>query len=248
MAGWYAYTYRDLTFGKAALFKEEKNNILMFFKVGFPLLVANVTSSLIMSIDRQYVNILANNGTIEMADYGVYAFAYTMLALITTVIGAISVVLYPTIKNYSEEKLTSDYNKLIGIIACVTGACVAAYYPLVFIVEHWLQNYIDSLPIFRVILPGVILSGCVTMIMFNYYKAEQQHFKFFKISILILILSAIADVIAYNLTRTLFWISGVSVVVMAIWYLVAEYPIVKKRKINPWKNNIYIITLKIKKK
>ena len=163
-----------------------------------------------------------------------------MLSLITTVIDAISVVLYPTIKSYSQEKLTSDYNKLIGIIAVVTGFCMVSYYPLLFIVEHWLKGYCDSLPVFRVILPGVILSSCVTMVMFNYYKAERQHVKFFKISLIVLILSIIADILAYSITRELVWVSAGSVFVMGLWYLFAERHIVNTREINTAKNKLYI--------
>ena len=240
LAMWYTFTYRKLSFGKGNSIKQERSSIIEFFKIGMPLLVANLVTQLIMSFDSQFVSILVNFDKYTIEEYGIYSFAYSMLTLITTVISAISMVLYPTIKNYTNERLKSDYNKLIAIIAIVTSMCMMSYYPLRFIVEHWLEKYMDSLPIFRVILPGVILSSCVTMIMFNYYKTIGKHVMFFVISVIILVLSVVANLIAYITTKELVWISAASVIVMAIWYLSTEMFIVRKFKIKPYKNILFI--------
>lgn len=240
---WYVYTYRKLLFGVCNKLQTEWNNIKKFFIIGLPLMVANLVSSLILTIDKQFVNVLANHNIYTIAEFGVYSFAYTMLGVITTIISAISIVLYPTIKVFSKEKLKKEYNGLISIIAIVTSFCLLAYQPLCFIVNNWLSQYSDSLPIFRVILPGIILSSCVTMIMFNYYKALEQHVKFFVISVIILVSSLAADFIAYFTTSKMVAISVASVVVIFIWYIVVERILVKKWKINTLKNFIYIMLI-----
>jgi len=235
---WYVFTYRDITFGKTAAFKDERNNIVKFFKVGFPLLVANLVSSFILTIDRQFVSIL-----FDIETYASYAFAYNLLGLITTVIAAISVVLYPTIKVFNDEQLKNNYNRLNAIIAIVVSLCVGSYYPLKFIIENFLPNYVDSLPIFRVILPGLIISSCISMIMFNYYKALNKQTRYFVISVIILAISFLANLVAYLIFKTPLSISIASVIVMAIWYVVVEFTIVRKYKLNPVKNIIYILVV-----
>lgn len=237
---WYVFTYKDITFGKSFKIKNEYKHLFSLFKLGFPLLVANLVSSLILSVDRQFVSILFN-----IEEYATYAFAYNMLSLITTVISAISTVLYPTIKVYKEDQLKINYNKLITIISIVVSFCVGAYYPLKFVLENFLPNYLNSLPIFRIILPGLIISSCISMIMFNYYKSMNKQSKYFVISLIILCLSILANIISYCIFKTTISISIASVIIMILWYFIVEFTIIKKFKINTFKNIFYIFSIMI---
>ncbi len=232
---WYAFTYREILFGKSAKLKEEKKEILYFFKIGFPLLVANLVSGFILSIDRQFVSI-----AFDIETYASYAFAYSMLGLITVLTSAISIVLYPTIKTLGEDQLKNNYNRFNSIISIVVSLFAGAYYPLKFIVENFLPNYLDSLPIFRIILPGLIITSCISMIMFNYYKAINKQTRYFIISLMTLGLSFGANMIAYFAFKKTIAISIASVIVMAIWYFIVEYFIIKRYKLNPIKNILYI--------
>ena len=56
LALWYIFTYRDLTFGEQE--GSNKKEIWEFVKLGFPLLFANLSSTLILNIDRQFVSVL----------------------------------------------------------------------------------------------------------------------------------------------------------------------------------------------
>lgn len=240
VAIFYVIRYRDITFGKCNSLKMERRNILKFFAIGFPLMIASFAASVILTFDKQFVRFLVDFKAIIIDDFGIFAFAYTSLQVVLTVISAISTVLYPTIKNYSEDKLKNDYNKLIAIIAILTSFCLLVYQPLCFIVERFLPQYVDSLPILRAIIPSVIFTSCVTMIMFNYYKREGKNLKFFIISIIILGLAIGADYLAYYLSHELYWISQVSVMVLGIWYLVSDFFIAKRFRIKTFKNIIYI--------
>ena len=98
LAVWYIFTYKDITFGKTSSIKEQWKDVPGFIKVGFPLTVANLCSTLILSLDRQFVNLLFDTDT-----YAVYAFAYNMLALVTTAVSAVSTVLYPRLKRTQKK-------------------------------------------------------------------------------------------------------------------------------------------------
>lgn len=74
--------------------------IVHLIQIGFPLLFANLCSTLILTLDRQFVNVLFDNAT-----YAVYAFAYNMLSLVTVATSAISTVLYPTLKRVDLESI-----------------------------------------------------------------------------------------------------------------------------------------------
>ncbi len=235
---WYLIRYRDITFGKATSFKEEKSEILRFIKIGFPLVIATMVSNLILALDRQFVSVLFSK-----EEYAIYAFAYNMVTLITTAISAISTVLFPTIKTYSQERLKNDYRRLIAIIAIFVSFCLISYFPLEFIVNHWLDKYNSSLDYFKVLLPSLIFSSCVSMIMFNYYKALNKSFMYFIISCIILALSALFNLVGYLIFKNMICMSIASVITQIMWYIIAEIYFVKKWNITNIKNFIYIVVV-----
>ena len=232
---WYIITYRDIVFFKATSLNSEAKEIFNLFRIGLPLLIANLVSSFILTIDRQFVSVL-----FDIETYASYAFAYNLLSLITTVISAISTVLYPTIKTYDEKTLFLNYNKLISIISLVVGLSICVFFPLKFIIEKWLNNYIDSLLIFRVILPGLVLSSCISIIMFNYYKALKLQTKYFCICLFTLFVSFIANTVVYLIFKNTISISIASVFVMFFWYFLTEFFIIKKIHVNSFKNCVFI--------
>ena len=236
----YIFIYRKITFGKKIEQNQGKKDIFNFFKVGCPLLVANLCSTLILTIDRQFVNVL-----FDITTYGVYAFAYSMLSLITTAISAISVVLYPTLKQTNLEVLKKSYAKLVTIILCIVFGSLLIYFPLNIFIHHFLPKYNESLPIFKIIFPGLAVSSAITIIMHNYYKALGINFKFFVKSVIILVLSFIMNLVSFLIFRNTISISIASIITMIIWYIYIESYLIKHYKVS-WKSNfIYMILMMI---
>lgn len=235
---WYIWTYRGITFGKtdhpATVLKE----CLILFKIGFPLLVANLSQSLVLSIDRQFVNVLFDTNT-----YAVYAFAYNMLSLMTTTLSAISTVLFPILKKTNENDLRSFYAFLVEVVLILACFSLLLYFPLSVFVQWFLPKYAESIVIFRIIMPGLIMSSAVTLIMHNYYKVVGKEGVFFCISVLVLALSIVANVIAYSVFGTAKAISVASVFVLLIWYICSEAFFVRKYHVKWFKNFIYSILM-----
>ncbi len=233
----YMYIYRDITFGKSASFKDNKKELLNLVKIGFPLMIANLCFSFVLTIDRQFVNILFDNTT-----YAIYAFAYNMLNLITTTLSAISVVIYPILKRSSGESIKYTYSILIFIIMIIVFAGQSVYFPLEWFINWFLPKYSESLPIFRIILPGIAMSCSISIVMHNYYKTENKEVSFFVRSLIILIISTLANLIAYNIFKTTISISIASVIVMLLWYIIIEIYFIRKYKVKWVKNMLYMIS------
>ena len=235
---WYIITYKDLVFGEGIRLKTIRSDVKSLIIIGFPLLFANLCSTLILNLDRQFVNILFDNST-----YAVYAFAYNMLALVTVATSAVSTVLYPTLKRVSKEAMMGNYSKLIGtMLALVFGANIL-YFPLCIFIRWFLPKYSESLVIFRIIFPGLAITSAITVVMHNYYKALEENFKYFKKSIIILVLSAVANYLAYSCFKTTISISIASIVVMIFWYLFIEQFLINKTKSNRFKNLGYLLIM-----
>lgn len=235
---WYIISYRDVTFGKTK--NGGLKSITELIKIGTPLLIANLCSFLILSIDRQFVNFLFDTET-----YAVYAFAYNMLALLTTATSAISTVFYPTMKKSDESSLKKNYSLFVGIILVFVFACLLVYYPLYWFIGWFLPKYVQSLPIFRIILPGLAIQCAITIVMHNYYKAFGKNTEFFIKSLIVLIVSTGANFVAYHFCRNTYSISTASVVTLLFWYFLSEEMLVRKYSVKWEKNITYILIMSI---
>ncbi len=234
---WYIKTYKVISFTKGSI---SKKDILELVKVGFPLCLTNIISTLILSLDRQVVSIFFST-----MDYAIYAFAYSLLTLISTIVTSISVVLFSTFKQQSVNTLLQTYKRNVNIISIFVSFMAIVYFPLVIIIERFLPIYIPSLDIFRIIIPGMMISSSIIIVMHNYFKVLNHNVKFFVKSIVILITSLIANFLAYYVFGTMSSISYASVIIMIIWYLYVESYLYKIYRINSKLNIIYLIIMSI---
>lgn len=236
----YLAIYREIVFGESYSLSSTKKSVINFSKLGFPLLIANLCSTLILTLDRQFVNLLFPN-----SEYAVYAFAYNMLSLVTVATSAVSTVIYPILKRTTSETLEKNYSNLIGIMLVFVFGALSVYFPLSKFIVWFLPKYIDSLLVFRIIFPGLAVSSAVNVVMHNYYKTLGKNIIFFRKSIVTLLFSAAANGVAYYIFRTTISISIASIITMIIWYLYVEQFFVKNYGYNRWNNFMYLLAMMI---
>ena len=237
LAAWYIFTYRAIVFGRGITLRECWTEIIELVKLGFPLLVANLCSTLLLSLDRQFVSLLFTT-----EEYATYAFAYSMLSLITVATSSISTVIYPLFKRLDQEKLKNNFRIISAIVFIVVFCICLIYNPLVYFINWFLPKYSESLVIFRIILPGVALSAAITVVLHTYYKVLGHSFKYFVISLIALLISASFNVVAYLIFKTRESISIASIVSLLIWYIITSFSINKECKFSI-KNAIYILLM-----
>ena len=238
LAIWYIITYKDITFGQSNSFKEEKMNILGFFRVGVPLLLANLIGQLVFVADQQIVNIAFENDV-----YSTYAFAYNMISLITVATSAIAVVLYPTLRNMNKDSITTNYSRINSLLLVFVSICLVAYFPLDLIVRWFLPKYINSLDTFKIILPGVLISSSISVIKYNCYKTFNKIINYFVKSLIVLIISVAANIAVYFIFGTTTAISMVSIAVLIGWYIVVEMYFVREYKVKWFMNFTFMILI-----
>ena len=238
LLGWYLVSVNKITFGKAYPIKSEKSNIKYLFKIGFPLLLANLIGQLVFVADQQVVNIAFSNET-----YSTYAFAYNMINLITVATSAISVVFYPTIKSMDADAVTNNYSRINAYLLMFVALCLTAYFVMDVFVRAFLDKYVESLIIFRVILPGVMISSSISVIKYNCYKRFEAINNYFIKSVIILALSIAANVAVYLIFKNTISISIVSIFVLLVWYIIVEFYFVKRFNVKWKKNLLYLLSI-----
>jgi O-antigen/teichoic acid export membrane protein len=219
-------------------FKTSLVEIKDLIGLGVPLLLANLCSTLILSLDRQFVNVLFSN-----EEYAQYAFAYSMLSLITVATSAVSTVLYPVLKRTDDKHLKNQYDRMLSSVTVVVSVMIAAYFPLYLIIVWFLPKYSLAIAILRIIIPGIAVSSAITVVMHNYYKSFGINKVFFRKSIIILLISAAANFVAYSIWGSMEAISYASVVVIVIWYCYANSGLSNYCKSKLIKNLLYIIAV-----
>ena len=234
----YLCIYKEIVLGDYMSLRETRLSLIQLMKVGFPLIFANLCATLILSIDRQFVNLLFTN-----EEYAIYAFAYNLLSVVTVATSAVSTVLYPVLKRTTNDTLQSNFDNLVGLILVFVFGMLILYFPLCWFIPWFLPKYENSLIIFRIIFPGLAISSSITVVMHNYYKTLGDNIIYFKKSLIVLAISAVANIIAYYAFRSTEAISIASIITMVFWYLFIENYFVNKFGYNRKKNLFYMIII-----
>lgn len=236
LSAWYVITYKEFNFGGNEIKPSEDQSYRKILMLGFPLLVSNMAGSIFLNLDRQFVSILFCK-----EDYAIYAFAYNMLTLISTITSAVSLIIFPQLKKHS-IRIDNSLSRFMGIFSIFLSFCLISYYPLCWVVARFLPNYIGSLEVFRIVLPGLVLSSAVTVIVANFYKLEGEVKRFFWITISAIVLSIVLNYAAYRIFGTYQSISWVSLLALLYWYGVSMAFFIRKYRIRFWKNLCYVLT------
>jgi O-antigen/teichoic acid export membrane protein len=228
-----------------ALLKDLKNYMI----AGIPLLLANLTTQLIMTCDKQIIAIFY---PVEQSNiFSIFSFAYSMLSLITVATNAIGTVLYPYMRDKNTNILISNFSEMYSIIVTFTAFACLSFFFLDWFVGAFLSKYNDAIPIFRILLPGLVINTPVTVLMHSYYKTLNKEKVYFIQNILALLLAIISDIFGYYFITLKYSPNNpiaiviASVVVIALWYVMSESYLVKHYKIKHWKNDIYLLIIVI---
>lgn len=233
---WYFHAYRSISFGSKAPIKSVKNDLIYFFKLGIPLLIANFITILIVNIPKLIVDWFFS---IEV--FAIFAFSYSMMSLANIFVGATSTVIYPTLKKIDESKLKDLYNHSISFVLIFVMVAMILYFPLYLFVDIVVPKYSESLNILRIVFPGLVISSAVQIVKINYFRVL-KHIKQYLITGLIsLVSTALIVYLSYVIFGTIESIAISSVFSLFTWYLLTELYFVKVYKIKPIKNLIYII-------
>jgi O-antigen/teichoic acid export membrane protein len=243
----YTLRLKKIIFSKGQQLNETIIDVKEYIRVGFPLLLANLTSNLLMSIDQQVISIFYPVS--ESNIYSIYSFAYTMLNVITLFTSAVSQVLFPYMRGKNKDNLIKNYSQLSSIMDIFMGLACLSYFFLYWFINNYLSKYSASMPIFQIILPGLAINIPVAVIMHSYYKTFNKEKTYFIQNICILALAVLSDLLVYYLYikpysyNNPILISVTSFFVILVWYIVSESYLINHYKIKHWKNDVYLLTI-----
>ena len=210
-------------------------SIVELFKLGIPVAISYQIGTFILNIDNQLISMFFDNRL-----FGIYSFAYSLISIISTVIVPISTVIFPFLNRQSENTVMGQYSFNTAILFSFIYASLIVYYPVRLFIEWYLPNYDESLIFFRLLLPGVGVSSCISILVFNYYKVIKKSNVYLVQGIVTLIGSLVLNLIGYYLTKSAIVIAVISLIVLFCWYIFTNTYFIQKYKIDWRKNTFYL--------
>lgn len=236
LAIWYMITYKDINFSKSTGKIKYNLKYKDLIYMGFPLLLSNMAGTIFLNLDRQFVSVLFIH-----KDYAIYAFAYNLLTLITTMASAVSIVIFPSLKKIQNIDVKKEFSKHFTLFTIIIPLSLLVYFPLCFVVSVFFPKYYLSLEVFRIVLPGIMLSASVSVVFINYYKIENRIKTYFAKTVGSILVSAVLNYFVYLVFKSYESISWASIVALLTWYLLALSYFVKKYNITWKKNTCYVL-------
>lgn len=236
LAAWYIFTYRDLIFGKFKFDKTFWVDIKRIFIAGIPLLVADAIVICIQQVDHQFVNVLFTN-----AEFSIFSFAYSILALVTVLVGSLSNTFYPVIKRTNKENLSKSFLSMHSIVVSLSLILLCAYFPIKMIIGDYLSEYAASLPILVVLFVGAIMSTSINIVIQNFYKTLNKNIDYSIIGLIVLAISIGLNALFYFLFKTTLSIAIATVITYIAFYFMSILWLRRYLKVKFVRNTILML-------
>lgn len=175
---------------------------------GIKLLIANWASMFLIGSARMVIQ-----WRWDLITFGKVSFAFSLTNLFLSIITAVSIVFFPTIKRLDNDRLPLLYIRTRGILNKFLFAALILYFPLSYILKLWLPQYSQSIYYLGILLPIIVFSSKVMLLTNNYLKAYRKEGLMLKINIF----SVSVSILGFIVSAFVFG----SIDLLLVWALIA---------------------------
>ncbi len=163
------FVCRDVVFCKVRYGKAEFSETKEIISIGFKLLLANLASQLIIGVVRFMIE--QKWGTVI---FGKVSLTLSLSNMIVTCISAVSIVLFPVLKNLDKERLNELYETIRVVLTVPILFVLLFFVPMKLILSAWLPQYADSLKYLAILLPICLYETRFYALINTYQKAYRK--------------------------------------------------------------------------
>ncbi|WP_243821129.1 oligosaccharide flippase family protein [Bacillus thuringiensis] len=228
------YTCRDLIVGKLSSFQESIKEAYNNVSIGMKLMIANVASMLILGAGRFIIDRFWGIET-----FGKISLALSITSMVLLFINAISIVLFPALRQVSKERLVETYIVLRTLLMYLLAGLLVLYIPIQYVLNLWLPKYTESLKYLAILFPLCIFEGKMQMLISTYLKVFRRESVLLIINIVSVSISVLLSVIAAMVFNSVLFVIISMVLGVLIRCLIAEIYLSKILNVNLIKGFIY---------
>ena len=163
------YSNRACYFGKTLPLREALTEIRDTTSVGFLLMAANFSASLMVGGAK-----IAVEWRWDKLTFGQVAYSFSAVNLFVNFATTISIVLFPFLKRLREEELPGLYRVIRGAVSPFLFAAMLGYFPLRWLLSYWLPKYGEAIIYLGALLPLMVFSSKVSLLTNNYMKVYRK--------------------------------------------------------------------------
>ncbi|TPR15783.1 oligosaccharide flippase family protein [Apilactobacillus timberlakei] len=234
----YIYKYRNLTFGTHDRLKNHFKDILQLFKNGIFLTISYQSANIFTNLDNQIISMLFRSSV-----YAEYAFTYSIVSVISTVLNSMSSMVFPYMKKYKKETVIKNHSNIVKYISILSMLMISLYYPFEFIVNNFLSKYSSSLTFLKPIIPLVCINSIVDIVIFNFFIYLKKNRSYLLINVFNIIVSIVMSWGAYFIFGTPIALAYVSLISALIWFFSLELYLHINYKVAFIKNYLYVFCI-----
>jgi len=160
---------------------------------GFLLMVGNFSNIFLTSIDRWFVKFL-----LSTFDFAAYCFAVSMEMFMTVAVSPFTVTLY---NYFCRETRPEKIRRLANGVLLFASLLVSLAFPVRFVLERWLCQYIPSIRTLFFLFSAQMLFVVVKSIYVNMYKARKWQTRYFAKLLLVILSGAVFNAVCFALWR-----------------------------------------------
>lgn len=183
-------------------------------KNGFFLLIGNFCNVIFTSIDRVFIKYLFG-----MIKFAFYSFAVSIENLMNVFITPISTVMYNYFCTNTNKHNVIQVKKYILLFSAFI---IIMSFPAKFIIDVWLTKYKESLTVLFLLMSAQYIAIMIRCVHVNLYKAEKKQNKYFKIMMIIVMISIVFNIIGYIIWKDMISIAIATLLTNIIWFIIGE--------------------------
>lgn len=235
---YYFVRYKKIILGERKTLASQFKNIRVFFRVGFAIMISYQITMVMVNADNQFISMF-----FKVSEYGKYAFAYSLAALLLTVFNAVSSVMLPYMKKVGKSAVVSNHDSNMSVMNAIVFFVIASYYPIAWIVNNFIASYSESVQYLSVVFPGVGITCIVQSYIFNDYIMAKKIKDFCYISLTNLVLDFAVYYVGFRLSHSTLKIALLSIPLLMIWYLTLEWFMNAESGVKFIKNFYYLMIM-----
>lgn len=235
---YYLVRYKKIILGERKTLASQFKNIRVFFRVGFAIMISYQITMVMVNADNQFISMF-----FKVSEYGKYAFAYSLAALLLTVFNAVSSVMLPYMKKVGKSAVVSNHDSNMAVMNAIVFFVIASYYPIAWIVNNFIASYSESVQYLSVVFPGVGITCIVQSYIFNDYIMAKKIKDFCYISLANLVFDFVVYYVGFRLSHSTLKIALLSIPLLMIWYLTLEWFMNAESGVKFIKNFYYLMIM-----
>lgn len=189
---------RDFIFSKKLRFLESLKLSLSSIKVGFPLMISNVASMLVLGVARALVD-----ETWGIEAFGRVSFWLSMVNFFITFVSQASMVLFPALRQGTDAEQKTFYCGLRNMMELALPVVYLLYFPLALVLSMWLPQYAGSMHFLAILLPVCVFDTKMDLCCTTYFKVMREERTLLKVNLCTLFASAALSAIGVYVFNSL---------------------------------------------